>query len=89
MTQIVDAYSRWLSTGNVPNLFVNADPSAILTGAQRDFCHVRPNRHESRSRATITSRRTRPPGLSGWSLTGWARWGKELAGRDGKALAHR
>ena len=36
MTQLVDAYSRWLSTSNVPKLFVNTDPGTILTGARRE-----------------------------------------------------
>ncbi len=46
MTQLVDVYSRWLSTSNGPNLFVNADPGTILTGAQREFCRAWPNQRE-------------------------------------------
>jgi haloalkane dehalogenase len=30
----------------VPKLFVNAEPGAILTGAQRDFCRSWPNQTE-------------------------------------------
>ena len=30
----------------VPKLFVNADPGAILTGAQREFCRKFPNQRE-------------------------------------------
>ena len=43
---IVDAYAQWLSAADVPKLFLNADPGAILTGAQRDFCRAWPNQRE-------------------------------------------
>ncbi len=43
---IADAYSRWLATSDVPKLFVNADPSVILTGPQREFCRRWPNQRE-------------------------------------------
>ena len=46
VVEIVDAYSRWLSTSNVPKLFINADPGVILTGAQREFCRAWPNQRE-------------------------------------------
>lgn len=44
--QIVSAYSEWLTRCEVPKLFVNADPGAILTGPQRDFCRTWPNQTE-------------------------------------------
>ena len=43
---IVQDYSQWLSTSDVPKLFVNADPGTILTGAQREFCRSWPNQQE-------------------------------------------
>ena len=43
---IVDEYSAWLSESHVPKLFVNAEPGAILTGSQRDFCRTWPNQTE-------------------------------------------
>ena len=43
---IVEAYAKWLSTSDVPKLFVNAEPGAILVGAQRDFCRTWPNQTE-------------------------------------------
>ena len=46
VTQIVTDYSEWLSTSSVPKLFVNAEPGAILTGAQRDWCRTWPNQSE-------------------------------------------
>lgn len=40
---IVQDYADWLNTAPVPKLFVNADPGAILTGEQREFCRRWPN----------------------------------------------
>ena len=38
VVEIVAAYAEWLSTCDVPKLFINAEPGAILTGDQREFC---------------------------------------------------
>ena len=46
VTKIVRDYSQWLSTSNIPKLFVNADPGAILVGDQREFCRKWPNQRE-------------------------------------------
>jgi haloalkane dehalogenase len=43
---IAKAYSEWLAQSPIPKLFVNADPGAILTGAQREFCRRWPNQTE-------------------------------------------
>ncbi len=43
---IAKAYSEWLAQSPIPKLFVNADPGAILTGAQREFCRKWPNQRE-------------------------------------------
>ena len=43
---IVDAYAGWLSASPVPKLFINAEPGAILVGAQREFCRRWPNQTE-------------------------------------------
>ena len=43
---IVQDYSDWLSTSDVPKLFVNAEPGTILTGAQREYCRKWPNQSE-------------------------------------------
>lgn len=43
---IVDRYAAWLSQSDVPKLFVNAEPGAILTGPQREFCRRWPNQQE-------------------------------------------
>ena len=40
---IVRAYSEWLATSDVAKLFIDAEPGAILTGPQREFCLGWPN----------------------------------------------
>lgn len=44
--EIVQSYADWLVRCEVPKLFINADPGAILTGPQRDFCQTWPNQTE-------------------------------------------
>ncbi len=46
VTEIVKNYGGWLSTSDVPKLFINAEPGAILTGRQRDICRSWPNQTE-------------------------------------------
>ncbi|GBD13356.1 Haloalkane dehalogenase [bacterium HR24] len=43
---IVEGYARWLQQSPLPKLFINAEPGAILTGRQRDFCRTWPNQRE-------------------------------------------
>lgn len=42
----VQAYAEWLAESDMPKLFVDADPGAILIGRQRDFCRSWPNQAE-------------------------------------------
>jgi haloalkane dehalogenase len=46
VTEIMQDYADWLSACEIPKLFVNADPGAILTGAVREFCRGWPNQTE-------------------------------------------
>ena len=46
VAQIVRSYADWLSGSDVPKLFVNAEPGAILVGAQRACCHGWPHQSE-------------------------------------------
>jgi haloalkane dehalogenase len=46
VVKIVEDYGNWLSQADLPKLFVNAEPGAILTGAMRDFCRSWPNQTE-------------------------------------------
>ena len=43
---IVQSYAEWLSKADVPKLFINAEPGAILVGRQREFCRNWPNQLE-------------------------------------------
>ncbi|MDH4143787.1 MAG: haloalkane dehalogenase [Acidimicrobiia bacterium] len=48
----VDAYSRWLrSRPGLPKLFVNAEPGALLVGAQRELARTFPDQTEVTVRA--------------------------------------
>lgn len=46
VVEIVQSYADWLSGAELPKLFVDADPGAILTGEQREFCRSWPNQTE-------------------------------------------
>ncbi len=40
VTEIVRRYSEWMPHTGFKKLFINAEPGAILTGAQREFCRT-------------------------------------------------
>jgi haloalkane dehalogenase len=46
VVQIAADYSQWMAQNNIPKLFVNAEPGAILIGAPRDFCRSWKNQAE-------------------------------------------
>ena len=46
VTAITSDYADWLARSDTPKLFINADPGAILIGAQREFCRSWPNQAE-------------------------------------------
>lgn len=52
VVEIVQAYADWLSQSPLPKLFVNAEPGAILVGAQREFCRRWPNQTEATVRGS-------------------------------------
>jgi haloalkane dehalogenase len=43
---VVEDYSAWLATSDIPKLFINADPGSILVGRQREVCRTWPNQTE-------------------------------------------
>ena len=43
---IVEAYGAWMAPSDLPKLFVNAEPGALLTGRARDFCRSWKNQRE-------------------------------------------
>jgi len=43
---MINRATQWLSTSDIPKLFINAYPGSILTGRQRKFCRSWPNQKE-------------------------------------------
>jgi haloalkane dehalogenase len=46
VVQIAQVYSQWMAHSDIPKLFINAEPGAILTGALREFCRSWKNQTE-------------------------------------------
>ncbi|MFZ3034372.1 MAG: haloalkane dehalogenase [Parvibaculum sp.] len=46
VTELVRSYANWMAANDLPKLFINADPGAILIGAQREFCRSWKNQSE-------------------------------------------
>ena len=46
MVEIVQAYGEWMAQSQIPKLFINADPGAILAASALDFCRAWPNQSE-------------------------------------------
>ena len=41
--EIISAYSEWMAQNDIPKLWVNAEPGALITGSARDFVRSWPN----------------------------------------------
>jgi haloalkane dehalogenase len=52
VVEVAQRYADWLSHSTAPKLFIDADPGAILIGAQREFCRAFPNQSEVRVRGS-------------------------------------
>ena len=46
VVRITAEYSQWMAANDIPKLFVNAEPGAILVGKQREFCRGWKNQTE-------------------------------------------
>jgi len=46
VVSLVNDYGAFMSSSNIPKLFINADPGSILLGKQREFCRSWPNQKE-------------------------------------------
>ena len=46
MVELVEAYGAFMASSDIPKLFINADPGAILVGRQREFCRSWSNQDE-------------------------------------------
>jgi haloalkane dehalogenase len=75
VTEIVEAYAGWLRDAPVPKLFVDADPGAILTGAQREFCRTWPNQTEVTVRGSHFVQEDSPEEI-GQAIAEWLRSGR-------------
>jgi haloalkane dehalogenase len=72
VTEIVRDYGAWLSTSDLPKLFINADPGAILIGPQRDFCRKWPNQREVTVSGNHFIQEDSPDEI-GQAIAGWRR----------------
>ena len=69
---IVARYADWLQTSDVPKLFVNAEPGAILTGPLREFCRRFPNQTEVTVRGSHFVQEDSPREI-GAAIAAWRR----------------
>jgi haloalkane dehalogenase len=69
---IAKAYSEWMARSAIPKLFINADPGAILIGAQREFCRRWPNQREVTVRGVHFIQEDSPHEIGG-ALAEWYR----------------
>ena len=46
VVEIADAYGNWMAQNEIPKLFINAEPGAILIGRQREFARSWKNQTE-------------------------------------------
>src|SRR5947207_12035733 len=46
VVRLAASYAEWMAENEVPKLFVNAEPGAILTAAPREFCRTWRNQAE-------------------------------------------
>ncbi len=70
VVEIVHAYSEWLATSDVAKLFIDAEPGAILTGPQRDFCLGWPNQTVARAKGSHFIQEDSPDEI-GKALSDW------------------
>ena len=70
VVEIVRDYSEWLATSDVAKLFIDAEPGAILTGPQRDFCLGWPNQTVARAKGSHFIQEDSPDEI-GKALSDW------------------
>ncbi len=75
VVEIVQSYSEWLQQSDLPKLFVNAEPGAILAGEVREFCRSWPNQREVTVKGNHFLQEDSPDEI-GQAIAGW------LAGLD-------
>ena len=70
VVEIVGRYGEWLSASDVPKLFINAEPGAILIGRQREFCRAWPNQREVTVKGVHFIQEDSPDEI-GQAIAGW------------------
>ncbi len=70
VVKIVADYAAWLTTSQLPKLFINAEPGAILIGAQREFCRKFPNQQEVTVRGNHFLQEDSPVEIAS-AIAGW------------------
>jgi haloalkane dehalogenase len=65
VVKLVTEYGEWLAGSDLPKLFVDADPGAILRGAARDFCRRWPNQTEVRVKGIHFIQEDSPDAIGG------------------------
>ena len=69
---IADDYAAWMSENDIPKLFVNAEPGAILIGAVREFCRSWKNQTEVTVPGSHFIQEDSGPAI-GKAIAGWMR----------------
>ena len=77
VVRIVQSYADWLSSSQIPKLFIDADPAGFLIGAQREFCRAWPNQETVMVRGAHFLQEEAPDDI-----------GKAIARFVSKVLAH-
>jgi haloalkane dehalogenase len=72
VVQISAAYSQWMAENDIPKLFINAEPGAILIGAPRDFCRSWKNQTEVTVPGSHFIQEDSGPAI-GRAVAGWIR----------------
>ena len=72
VVKIVSDYGEWMASSEVPKLFINAEPGAILTGPQREFCRTWPNQQEVTVKGIHFIQEDSPDEI-GRAIAGWYR----------------
>lgn len=72
VARIVQDYADWMSANDMPKLFVNADPGAILVGPMREFCRRWKNQREVTVRGSHFLQEDSPDEI-GRALADWRR----------------
>lgn len=70
VTEIVQAYASWMTVNEIPKLFVDASPGAILRGPARDFVRSWPNLTEVQVAGSHFIQEDSPHDI-GEALAGW------------------